>query len=251
MEKELLDSLELEEVEVEYDEVYKKTKRRVVKKWVVVFLTVVLLGFSSLFVFFSETFKLNEVEITGNVLLSDEDIIKYGNIHVNRSIVVAYLTEVEANIESNEIVRNARVSYDGLNKMSIVIEEEPVLFTTTDKIYLASKTSIDNNVFVPSVEFENFEEVEKKDEVLNELIKLFNKSPEVYEYISQISFVPDQITEDRIVIVMRDTNKVYLSTDQISDKMSKYFSIVDSIFSEYGVIYGELSFDKGGEFKPY
>lgn len=251
MEKELLENLELEEIEIEYDQVYKKKKRRTVKKGVFIFLIFILIVAICLFVMFSNTFKLKTVNISGNHFLTDEEIIEYGNISVNSSVVVNYLTEIELNIEGHEIVKNAKVNYDGFNTLTIVIEEEKVLFSTIGGVYLSSGFFIETETFSPVVDFENFADVEKKYEVLKELARLFEESPEVYEFISQISFAPDSVTEDRIMFVMRDTNIVYVSTDQISSKMSKYFDVIDLIFTDYGEIYGVLSFDKGGEFKPY
>lgn len=251
MEKDLIENLNLEEVEVSYDEVYEKKRKRVIKKSIVLILSIILLIALIIYVMLSNTFKLTTVKINGNNFLSDEDIIEYANIHINSSIAIAYLTEIENNIESHEIVKNAKVTYNNLNTLSIIIEEEKVLFSTPDGVYLSSGTFVETSSFTPVVDFENFEEVEKKKEVLEELAILLDKAPEVYEFISQISYVPDTVTEDRIMIVMRDTNIIYLSTDQISEKMVKYFSVIDSIFTEYGEIYGVLSFDKGGEFKPY
>ncbi len=251
MEKEIIENLELDEIDIEYDKVYKKKKRRVIKRGVLLFISFVLIVSIGCFAMFSETFKLTDVNITGNVYLRDSDVIEYANVRVDSSIIVAYLTEIEQNIEKHEIVKNARVSYDDLNTISIVIEEEEVLFVTEGGVYLSSEAFVKTDVFSSAVDFENFNEVEKKDEVLNELVLLLEKAPEVYEFVSQISYVPDTVTNDRIMFVMRDTNIVYLSTDQISDKMSKYFDVVDSIYSELGVTHGELSFDKGGEFKPY
>lgn len=251
MEKEIIENLELDEIDIEYDQVYKNKKRRVVRRGVLLVFVFILVVSIVCFIMFSNTFKLTNVNITGNQYLTDSDVIEYANVRVDSSIVVAYLTEIEQNIEKHEIVKNARVSFDDKNTVSIVVEEEAVLFATEGGVYLSSGTFVKNDVFSPAADFENFKEVEKQDEVLEELALLLEKSPEVYEFISQISYAPDTVTDDRIMILMRDSNIVYLSTDQISEKMSKYFDVVDSIYSELGEIHGVLSFDKGGEFKPY
>ncbi len=251
MEKEIIEDLELDAVEIEYDEVYKKGKRRKIKVRLIVTLAFMLLIAIIVGVMTLDMFKLKTVNIDGNTFLTDEDIIEVANIHEGSSIVVALLTEVEQNTESHEIVKNARVEYDGINTVNIVVEEEPILFCVPEGVYLASGIFVETDTFSPVVDFENFSEVEKQDEVLEELARLLETNPEVFEFISQISFAPDSVTEDRIMFVMRDSNIVYVSTDQISDKMSKYFEVVDSIYSELGKVNGVLSFDKGGEFKPH
>lgn len=251
MDRELLENLELDNVEVEFDKVVKKKKRRVIKKSIVVFLAITLLLSTIFLVMFSSMFKLTNLTIEGNTYLTEDEVIKTGKIYVGKSIVLAHLSEIEQNLENDDIVKNARVDFIDRNSVKVTIEEEPVLFSTSKGVYLSSGLFVKTNVFSPVVDFENFEEAKNKDFLLEELAKLYNNNPNVYEFISQISFAPDTVTDDRIKIIMRDSNVVYLSVEQISSKMSKYFEIVDSIYTEHGVVHGVLSFDKGGEFKPY
>lgn len=251
MERELLENLELENVEVEFDNVVKKKKRRVIKRGFILFLTFVLILSTFFLVMFSSMFRLQNITIEGNTYLTNEEVIQYGKIYPGKSVVIAHLTEIEQNLEEHDIVKNARVEFDGRNDLKVVIEEEPVLFSTPKGVYLLNGLFIKTDVFSPVVDFENFDKAKNQDFLLEELAKLYTNNPNVYEFISQITFEPDSVTDDRIKIVMRDSNVVYLSVEQISTKMSKYFEVVDSIYTEYGVVYGVLSFDKGGEFKPY
>ncbi|MFV0498711.1 MAG: cell division protein FtsQ/DivIB [Bacilli bacterium] len=249
MDKKIID--DLEDVDIQYDETHKKKKKKRIGK-ILLFLFTIILIFGFIWtMLFSSIMSLKNIEISGNSFLNDKEIISWGNIHKGKSTVFAMLTEVESNIESHEIVKNAKVDYKGVDTVKIVVEEEPILFSTVDGVYLTSGTFVKTDLSFPIADFENFKDVQDKDQVLEEFSKLYDKAPDVYEYISQISYSPDSVIENRIMILMRDSNVIYLKTDQISNKMIEYFNVIDAIFSEYGRIYGVLSFDKGGEFKPY
>lgn len=249
MNDELLD--ELSEVEVEFDNEYKKRR---LKKSVKVFLKFGLLVVVFIFIYsflFSSWVKNYEVVVQGNFFISSEEVIKYSKIDPSKSILLSRLVESDKNLEDTEIIESAIVEYDGFDKITITVTEAPVLFKSDTKFYLKSGYSFDSSSTYPAIYFGNFEEVEKQDKVIEELVKIYNDAPEVFEYISQIAYSPDAITNDRLMIVMRDSNKVYLTTNQIYSHMSVYFVYIDKIYSELGEVHGEISFDKGGEFIEY
>ncbi len=239
------------EVEIDFDIDYNKRQK---KKFAIrVLLVTLLLLFVCFIVFilFSSKSKLASISIVANEYIDDSDIIKYAKINEGDSLVKVYLTEVAENILLHEGIKDVDVFYDSYNEIVIEVVEEPILFRTYDNVYIASGEKTNTVTLYPAILFDNFEDANKKSLIIDELIELEEYSPEVYEFISQISHVPDVFNDDRLVFVMRDSNRVYVNPEDIQRVLKRYFKIVDSIYSEYGFVYGEMDMDKSGEFRPY
>lgn len=246
-----MEKLELEEVEIDFDQAYKKSrrKRRVRKSMTVIGF---LLFFSLIgFFLFSKKFELKEVIIENNENISTEEILAYSKVDSGDRLIYVYLTEIKDNVLRHDGIKDVEIYYDKYNVVRIVVDEEPILFKTADGFYMASgeKTEIVTNF--PAVLFMNFEESKQRELVIEELIELQEYHPEVYDFISQISYEPDLINDKRLMFVMRDSNRVYVNPEDINRIMKKYFQIVDSLYSEYGNVHGEMDMDKSGEFRPY
>ncbi len=239
------------EVEIDFDIDYRKKKRKLKIRRLTTFLIFLLVIISITFILMSDKSKLKKIEVVENEYISSEEIIKFAKVNVDDSLVKVYLTEIKDNILLLEGIKDVEVNFDKYNELIIVVEEEPALFTTGESYYMATGNKLETSTSYPAILFANFDEVEDSELVISELITLQEFHPEVYDFISQISYEPDIRNDDRLVFVMRDTNKVYVNPEDINRVLKRYFSIVDSIYSEYGIVHGEMDMDKSGEFRPY
>ncbi len=246
-----MNDYDLDEVEIDFDKEYNVKKRKNKLKRFLVGLICLCVISLTVFALLSDKSKLQSIVVENNSYISSEEIIKYAKIDVNDSLVKVYLTEIADNVLKLDGVKDVEIYYDKYDEVRIVVVEEPVLFRTNETFYMASGNEMNVVTTYPAILFANFDEVQNKDLIIDELIELQEYHPEVYEFISQISYEPDIRNDDRLVFVMRDSNRVYVNPEDITHVLKRYFSIVDSIYSEYGVVYGEMDMDKSGEFRPY
>lgn len=247
---------DLKDIEIEFDEKYEQKKKRKIKKGFLKFFLFLVVVALIVYLIISDIFKLQVINVTGNQYVSSEEVIKYAKVSEGQNLIFVYLSEISNNIEGHDEIQSAVVNYDSYNQITIEVEEEPVLFKSEQGYYLSSGYLVDLDITQPVVDFNNFEQAIDQELILEELAVLFDNNPEVYEHISQITFEPDNMVEDRLVFFMRDSNRVYIRPSDISRVFKWYFKTVDELHTKYGVVYGEFHYDETiygetGLFEPY
>ncbi len=241
---------DLSDTVIEFDETYKKKKVRKGVK-ITLFLIILMCILGSIYVFFtSNHFKVKDIVVSGNYLTSEEEILNSFNIDIDDNFYISYFYEIEGNVNKIETVSQTIVTREN-GVINIDVIEKNILFSTPSLTVIEGGIVLNETYDIASIYFDNFEEYLNKEMFIQEMDRIHSNSKESFNHISQISYDPTDVNPDRLAIYMRDTNLMYINDYELSYYISNYFNILDKLYSEIGVKYGELHFDVGSEFKPY
>ena len=170
-------------------------------------------------------------EITGNEILTDIELIRDLKLEKYPSFVSINTKKLEHKLESNKLIKNAKVSYGWNFKLKIEIEENSPMFLAKDlnKVVLADGTFIDFEsrfIGIPTL-LNSTPEV-----IMSELASSLNKVDYGIRYIiSEIEYQPSYssdgkiIDENRFLLSMSDRNLVYITAKK-ADSLNEYLDII-------------------------
>lgn len=170
-------------------------------------------------------------EIIGNEILTDIELIRDLKLEKYPSFVSINTKKLEHKLESNKLIKNAKVSYGWNFKLKIEIEENSPMFLAKDlnKVVLADGTFIDFEsrfIGIPTL-LNSTPEV-----IMTELASSLNKVDYGIRYIiSEIEYQPSYssdgkiIDENRFLLSMSDRNLVYITAKK-ADSLNEYLDII-------------------------
>jgi len=220
----------------------KKKRKKRLRVGRLLFLLLLLAAISFAFIKYVRV-PIRSINITGNNILTDQEIIDIARLDNYPSYFEIISLSVKKRISKNEYVNKVRVRKGFLN-IKIKVEENKVLYIdqkTNEKVMLNSKIKDDKIICVPyltSAVRSGHEEEFKK--AMNKI------DSSVLCKMSEIKYDPNEIDEDRYYVNMNDGNGVYLTINKFK-KINKYDTILESIGKENGILY----LDYGDYFKPY
>jgi cell division septal protein FtsQ len=74
----------------------------------------------------SEKEVFNQIEVSGNKLLSAEEYLRYAGLTDSKSYEDLTLSEVKTKFEKHPYMRKAEVEFDGVNKILVEVEEKEI-----------------------------------------------------------------------------------------------------------------------------
>lgn len=223
----------------------KRTKKSV--KIFILITSVFLLSFVSLFLLCAYVFevKAKAVIIKGNNIISDNKILEYANIVDYPNFLLSSSKDIEKKLEKQSFIKDAKVKKNILFQIHINVEESKPLFIRedTNKIVLSDKTEIDNKEefnldipylinYVPNTKYSKL--IKKVNEIDYDLLKK----------ISQIKYDPNKYDEDRFLLYMNDSNRVYINLPKF-----KSFNKYDEMVTKFEGKTGTLYLDSGNYFE--
>lgn len=223
----------------------KRTKKSV--KIFILITSVFLLSFVSLFLLCAYVFevKAKAVIIKGNNIISDNKILEYANIVDYPNFLLSSSKDIEKELEKQSFIKDAKVKKNILFQIHINVEESKPLFIRedTNKIVLSDKTEIDNKEefnldipylinYVPNTKYSKL--IKKVNEIDYDLLKK----------ISQIKYDPNKYDEDRFLLYMNDSNRVYINLPKF-----KSFNKYDEMVTKFEGKTGTLYLDSGNYFE--
>lgn len=215
----------------------KRTKKSV--KIFILITSVFLLSFVSLFLLCAYVFevKAKAVIIKGNNIISDNKILEYANIVDYPNFLLSSSKDIEKKLEKQSFIKDAKVKKNILFQIHINVEESKPLFIRedTNKIVLSDKTEIDNKEefnldipylinYVPNTKYSKL--IKKVNEIDYDLLKK----------ISQIKYDPNKYDEDRFLLYMNDSNRVYINLPKFKS-FNKYDEMVTKFEGKTGILY--------------
>lgn len=186
--------------------------------------------------------KLGNITVSGAEHVEKNQVITQSKLEKNASLWEQFW---DRKIYENNIVRrlprikSASISLSGLNSFNISVKEHKVVaMESSDGAY---HPILENGKILTEVEsspqsdmpvFQNFSD----ETIIKRLIVSYNKLPDdIKNNISEIRYEPSKSNKDLINLYMKDTNKVIVNIDQLSEKMA-YYQQVSSQMTEPGVI---------------
>ena len=169
--------------------------------------------------------------ISGNTILSDQEIIDLSGLRDYPSVFSFTNIKVENKLKKNILIKKATVKKD-FAKVYIKIEENYSLFYDSDlkkSIMYDGRTS--KEVMGPILINHVVKDVY---ELLIEKMKLLKR--DIVDRISEIKYDPNSVDEERFLFTMSDGNYVYITLEKI-EAINSYVDIIKTFESKKGILY--------------
>lgn len=195
------------------------------------FFTIVLLS-----IYVLDT-KTKAIIIHGNNIVTDNQILEETNLIDYPNFFKTNGNAIEKKLEKLSFIKNAKVKKNLLLQIHIYIEENRPLFIRedTNMIVFDKNNEIPNNSkeklnvpylinYVPNTKYEEL--IKKIKQIDYNLVKK----------ISQIKYEPSKYDEDRFILYMNDSNRVYINLPKFKS-FNKYDEMVTKFEGKTGILY--------------
>ncbi len=220
-----------------------KKKRRKLKigALIVLILLLYLIGTVAYYVI---TSTIDEITVTGNVYLNDNEIIELAGLADNPNNLSNSSKKIKNLLEESSIIKEVEVSKSIFGKIDIKIVENKVLFYNKYYnllVFENGETMEYNNGFLGVPTLIN----QVPEEIYQDLIvRMGNIDQNLILKISEIEYNPNRkedvmLDEERFILRMNDTNTVHVNLVNFS-KFANYDKIME-IQSERGTLYLDSS----------
>lgn len=185
--------------------------------------------------------RISNIYISGNVYLSEQEIIEYGKLSNYPRSVLTYSKVVESNIKKNDYIKDVKVSKKWFTKMYITVTENRPLFydQVSNKTVLMDGKTVSSKFNVPSLV--NSVDGSVYQTFLSQLALI---NLDVFNNISEIEYSPNSVDNKLFLFSMNDGNYIYVNLDKF-DSINKYFDMVVNFNNHKGILY----LDSGEYFK--
>ena len=227
-----------------------RKKKKVIKrhfKWKVFFKIFVLLFFVGLMIFILFQIKTSRIIITGNTLVSDNEIIVTSGFKNYPYLFRESTKDIKERLQTISLIDSVNIHKSILGTLRIDVTEAKPLFynRNNNKLVLANKKEIESENlygvptlinYVPDTYYARF--IEELGEIDTNVLSL----------ISEIEYQPwtsNDVTIDdtRFFLRMSDGNHVYVNLINLS-KLNNYIEIYASLEGKSGTLYLDSSSDK-------
>ena len=229
----------------------KKTKKKIRLSGVIFMLLTIYLFVMLLYYFI--TLPVKSINIKGNSLLTDSQIISESKIDYNNSIFKLSTNKIKNNLLKNPLVESVNISSNLKGTINIAIKESKILFynVLTKKLVLSNgKEMEDTGRYVGFPVLVN----DVPSNIYKTLIKSLAKIDDSnYKMISEIEYSVEKyndqvVDEERFLLRMIDGNTIYVNLVNI-EKLNKYQEIYAAL-QDKGTLYLDSS-SKNYVFKKY
>ena len=216
----------------------KKRGKLKIKRVLIFILSLALVGY---IIYSLLDMPVKNIEVKGVDYLSDWEVIKLAKLDNYPSILTVNPSKIKKRLEKNNYIISATVKSNFISKITINIEENyPIFYDST-----SSTTVLKDGTIIPKKESTTYLTNTVSANMYKTLIKkmgLVNK--DILTKISEITYFPDSVDDERFYLLMTDGNYVYLT-------LKKFYLINDynSYVKEFGTKKGVLYLNSGGYFK--
>lgn len=217
----------------------KKRKKLRVGRFLIFLLILSIIG---ILIYFCLDIKFNNIIIKGNDVLSETEILNQAKIKTNSSFIKTTSYSIKKNLLKHDIIKEVKVKKKLFNNIEIIIKEKRLLYLDeqSNKVILEDKTKINNNDYQVPI-LVNY----VPDTKYNDFIKQLNKiKSNILNEVSEITYNPTELDEDRFLLSMDDGNYVYLTLTKFH-----YLNYYDDMLPEFNGRKGILYLDSGNTFK--
>lgn len=189
--------------------------------------------------------KIKNIIITGNEILTDQQIIELAGLTNYPSFYKTTNVNIEKKIRENSLIKSVKIKRSFYHVITIEIDEYKVLFKkeSDGKWVLENKEEIatEQKLTYCVPRLTNYVPNTKYDQFMKGMLQI---NDEVREKISEISYMPNEYDKDRFLLYMDDGNSVYLTLTKF--KMINYYN---DVLPQLGGKKGILYLDSGNHFQ--
>lgn len=213
----------------------------------VLILSVFLIIGLSIFLLCSYVFdvKARAVVIHGNSFITDNDVLELANLVDYPNFFLAKDKTIKKDLIDNPFIKDVKIKRNIFLQLHIYITENKPLFIREDTNMIVfdvkneTKNDIDKNLGVPSLV--NYVPNTKYDELIKKLKQI---DYSLLKKISQIKYDPTKYDEDRFILYMNDSNRVYINLPKF-----KSFNKYNQMVTKFEGKTGNLFLDSGNYFE--
>lgn len=221
--------------------VIKKKKLRLLP-FLIFIIVITIIVFTCLFILDT---KVKNIIITGNEVLSDDEIIDLAGLTNYPSFYKTLNLTVKNNISENPLIKNVDINRSFYHVIEINVDEYEILYKREDngKYVLENKKEITLDEEIPYTIPRLINEIPKNK--LDVFIKYFKRIDlSIREKISEINYVPNEFDEDRFLLYMDDGNSVYMTITKF-ERLNYYNEVLPQLDGRKGILY----LDSGNHFQ--
>lgn len=221
--------------------VIKKKKLRILP-FLIFIIVIAIIVFSCLFILDR---KVKNIIITGNEVLSDDEIINAAGLTNYPSFYKTLNITIEKELTKNPLIKDIDINRNFYHIIKIDVKEYQILYKeeTSGKFVLENKEKIALPNKVPYTIPRLINEI--KEDRLNSFIKYFKRIDlSIREKISEIKYDPNEYDEDRFLFYMDDGNSVYTTVTKF-DRLNYYNDVLPQLDGRKGILY----LDSGNHFQ--
>lgn len=181
--------------------------------------------------------KIKNIYVIGNEVLKDYEIIELAKLENYPRILSISSSEMERRIKINPYVKDVDVKKRIGNQVYIYITEyEPLFYnTTTQKLVLEGNKELISETNFDNVPLLTNEISDSK--IYEKLIKKFIKiDNHIKQRISEITYIPNDVDQERFLLSMNDGNYVYITLTKI-EEVNYYLEIIPRLENKKGILY--------------
>ena len=186
-------------------------------------------------------FPIKNIFVTGNSILSDQEIIEIAGISNYPSIFEYTTWEMEERLEKNKYIDTVKIRKKKLKEVYIEVKENIPIFYD---VY-SNQTAFSDGKFYDgndsSCMLLNYTPTSYLEELKNGFIHM---NIDVRSHISEVQYVPNEVDEERFLLTMNDGNYVYITLGKIK-LLDSYLDIIMTLDGKKGILY----LDSGGYFE--
>lgn len=221
--------------------VIKKKKLRLLPFFIFIIVIAVIV-FVCLFILDT---KVKNIIITGNEILSDDEVIDLAGLTDYPSFYKTLNITMKNDISRNPLIKSVDINRSFYHIIEIDLDEYEILYKREDngKYVLENKDEITLNKEIPYTVPRLINEIPNK--ILNRFIKYYKRVDlSIREKISEIKYEPNTYDEDRFLLYMDDGNSVYITITKF-ERLNYYNDVLPQLDGKKGYLY----LDSGNHFQ--
>lgn len=198
-------------------------------------LTIFIVIFVGLFLVFKIlNTKITNIEIKGNSILSDQEIIDLAGIRNYPNSLAHSSISIKKKLKKNIYIDSVKVKKSNfLKKVTITVKENRALFyyAPDNQTILSDGTHVLDIFNVPILVNQVPEDILKKF-----ITKLGDVNDEILIRINEIRYVPTDMDDTLFLLSMNDKNYVYVNTNTLA-KLNDYLSMLKTFNNKKGILH--------------
>lgn len=219
-----------------------KKKKLKILPFLTFIIVIAIIVFSCLLVLNS---KVRNIIITGNEILSDDDIISLAGLTNYPSFYKTLDITIAKKIKQNKIINKVTITREFYHTIVIKVKENQILY----KQESTGKFTLDNYAKVTIDKETPYLVPRLINDIPNNKVKIFNKyfkriNLSIREKISEIKYEPNPYDKDRFLLYMDDGNSVYLTITKF-ERLNYYNDVLSQLEGKKGILY----LDSGNHFQ--
>lgn len=214
----------------------KKVKVKVKKRKLKLGRVLICLFILSIFglgIYYIFKLPIKNIYVVGNKIIPEKEILNVSGISKYPSFLATSKNSIIEKLQKNEYIKSIKVQKKFWGKIYLYINEKKVLCIYNDKLLLEDYSLLNNkyNMYSYPILISDITNIKEK------FVNSFNKvNDEVLYQISEIQWAPNEVDNERFMLMMDDGNLVYITLNKIK-KLNKYNNIYSSMEGKRGIIY--------------